>query len=284
MATQTASMPVPVPPPQGAQFAGQTMSRRQFEGTVLTHLVHPIEKHVPAHEHPLPYFSLVLHGHYEEEGRRGFNQYSGFTLAFHPQCTRHTGIVPKGGAEFFTAEVGANWLDFFRGPQSLNEAVYELSAGELTWLTVRLFREYREGAQGSTLSMESLLWEMLGSAARLQHVHRHTEPEWWSRVIGMLRESFRQEVRIADIANEVGVHPVYLSRMFRQVEGQTAGAYLQRLRVQYACRELCDREKPLSEIAASAGFADQSHMTRMFQRIAGTTPAAMRKVLVEKFA
>ena len=129
MATQTASMPVPVLPVQGAQFAGQTMSRRPFEGTVLTHLVHPLEKHVAAHEHPLPYFSLVLHGHYEEEGRRGFNQYGGFTLAFHPQSTRHTGIVPRGGAEFFTAEVGESWLDYFRGPRSLNEAVYELSAG-----------------------------------------------------------------------------------------------------------------------------------------------------------
>jgi len=279
MATQTASMPVPVLPVQGAQFAGQTMSRRPFEGTVLTHLLHPVEKQVPAHEHPLPYFSLVLHGHYQEEGRRGFNQYGGFTLAFHPQSTRHTGIVPRGGAEFFTAEVGESWLDYFRGPRSLNEAVYELSAGELTWLTVRLFREYREGAHASELSMESLLWEMLGAAARLQQVHRHTQPEWWPRMIDMLHESFRENVRMIELAGEIGVHPVYLSRMFRQVEGRTAGAYLQQLRVQHACRGLRDREKSLADIAACAGFADQSHMTRAFQRVAGTTPGAMRKAL-----
>jgi AraC family transcriptional regulator len=272
-------MPVPALPMQGAQFAGQTMSRRPFEGTVLTHLVHPVEKHVAAHEHPLPYFSLILHGHYEEEGRRGFNQYEGFTLAFHPQSTRHTGIVPRGGAEFFTAEVGEGWLDYFRGPRSLNEAVYELSSGELTWLTVRLFREYREGLRASDLSMESILWEMLGAAARLQHVHRHTRPEWWSRMIELLHESFRENVRLAELASEAGVHPVYLSRMFRQVEGRTAGAYLQQLRVQHACRELHDRERSLADIAASAGFSDQSHMTRAFQRVAGTTPGAMRRAL-----
>jgi AraC family transcriptional regulator len=279
MATQMASMPSPVLPVQGAQFAGQTMSRWPFEGTVLTHLVHPLEKHVAAHEHPLPYFSLVLQGHYEEEGRRGFNQYGGFTLAFHPQCTRHTGIVPKGGAEFFTAEVGESWLDDFRGPRALNEAVYELSAGELTWLAVRLFREYREGKYASGLTMESLVWEMLGAAARLQHVHRHTEPEWWPRVIEMLHASVCENVRMTELASEVGVHPAYLSRMFRRIEGKTAGTYVQQLRVQYACRGLRDREKSLAEIAAESGFADQSHMTRTFQRVAGTTPAGMRKAL-----
>jgi AraC family transcriptional regulator len=279
MATQIASVPVSALPVQGAQFAGQAVSRRPFEGSLLTHLVHRVERKVDAHEHPLPYFSLILRGNYEEEGRRGFNQYGGFTLAFHPQSTIHTGIVPRGGAEFFTAEVGVNWLDYFRGPRSLNEAVYELSAGEITWLTVRLFREYREGTHASELSMESLLWEMLGTAARLQHVHRHTEPEWWPRMIEMLHESFRENVRLADLAREAGVHPAYLSRMFRQVEGRTAGAYVQQLRVQQACRELRDRERPLAEIAASAGFADQSHMTRMFQRIAGATPGAMRRTL-----
>jgi AraC-like DNA-binding protein len=42
---------------------------------------------------------------------------------------------------------------------------------------------------------------------------------------------------------------------------------------------LRDREKSLADIAACAGFADQSHMTRAFQRVAGTTPGAMRKAL-----
>jgi AraC family transcriptional regulator len=278
MATQVA-VAAPVRAVVGAQFAGETLTRRSFDGCVLTHLVHRHEKHVAAHEHPLPYFSLVLRGKYEEEGKRGFNQYTGFTLAFHPDGTRHTGIVPKGGAEFFTAEIGADWLGEFNGPRALNRAVYELHAGEITWLAARLFREYCEGAHGSSLRMESLIWEMLGSAALLQHVHRHSEPGWWSRIIEKLHDSFLENVRIADLAGEAGVHPVYFSRMFRQVQGCTAGDYVQRLRVQYACRELTNRALSLSDIAGMAGFADQSHMTRTFQRVTGTTPAMMRRTL-----
>ena len=105
-----------------------------------------------------------------------------------------------------------------------------------------MFREYREGKYASGLTMESLLWEMLGTAARLQHVHRHTEPVWWTRVIEILHASFRENVRMTELASEAGVHPVYLSRMFRRIEGKTAGTYVQQLRVQHACRGLRERE------------------------------------------
>lgn len=261
------------------KFFGVVQTRRYWEDTVLTRLTHAEPRHVPAHEHPLPYFSLVLGGNYEEEGKRGFNQYQGFTLAFHPAYTRHTGVVPEGGASFFSVEIGASWLDMFRGPKSLNDAVYELHAGDLTWLAVKLLREYCAGSDASELAMESLLWEMLGAAARLQHVHRHREPEWWGRAIALLHDRFREGVRIAELADEAGVHPVYFARAFRQVTGKNAGAYLQNLRVEHACRLLANRERPLSEIAAEAGFADQSHMTRMFRRMVGTTPAEMSKTL-----
>ena len=38
-------------------------------------------------------------------------------------------------------------------------------------------------------------------------------------------------------------------------------------------RSAIERGVPLAEAAASAGFADQSHMTRQFKRAYGLTPA-----------
>jgi AraC family transcriptional regulator len=34
---------------------------------------------------------------------------------------------------------------------------------------------------------------------------------------------------------------------------------------------------PIKEIAASCGFTDQAHLTRLFARSYGTTPAAFRR-------
>jgi AraC family transcriptional regulator len=37
------------------------------------------------------------------------------------------------------------------------------------------------------------------------------------------------------------------------------------------------RDLPLSEIAISAGFANQSHFTRVFSSVVGVSPAAWRR-------
>jgi AraC-like DNA-binding protein len=37
---------------------------------------------------------------------------------------------------------------------------------------------------------------------------------------------------------------------------------------------------PLSDVALAAGFADQSHLTRIFKRVTGMTPGAFRAALV----
>jgi AraC-like DNA-binding protein len=38
-----------------------------------------------------------------------------------------------------------------------------------------------------------------------------------------------------------------------------------------------DRRLPLSEIALSSGFADQSHFTRVFSRLVGVSPGQWRR-------
>jgi AraC family transcriptional regulator len=87
---------------------------------------------------------------------------------------------------------------------------------------------------------------------------------------------------VQDIANVVGVHPFHLSRVFRTVHRQTIGEYVQRLRVSYACKQLAVPEIDLAEVALAAGFADQSHFTRVFKNVTGITPGVYRHMLATK--
>ena len=41
---------------------------------------------------------------------------------------------------------------------------------------------------------------------------------------------------------------------------------------------MLNSDQPLSEIALNAGFADQSHFTRVFSRMVKTSPAAWKRV------
>ena len=69
-----------------------------------------------------------------------------------------------------------------------------------------------------------------------------------------------------------GVHPTRLLRTFRRYHGATISNYVRQRRVEHARTEIGKGNRPLSAIALEAGFADQSHFTRVFRQSFGETP------------
>jgi AraC family transcriptional regulator len=85
-------------------------------------------------------------------------------------------------------------------------------------------------------------------------------------------------VPVAVLAREAGVHRVHLARTFRDHFGVPITEYARQLRLQAAGRLLAD-DLPLAGVAARAGFADQSHLTRVMHEAWGITPGALRRTL-----
>ena len=85
-----------------------------------------------------------------------------------------------------------------------------------------------------------------------------------------------QEVRIADVADAIGLSPGYLSRLFKRVTGQTMRAYLTSERIKTAQRLLVTDERGIAQIAALLRFCDQSYFTQVFRRETGLTPRQYR--------
>jgi len=83
-------------------------------------------------------------------------------------------------------------------------------------------------------------------------------------------------VSIRDIAADVGLSIYHLSKVFRDATGHSMIQYRQQLRLRMAFDEIM-RADSLYEIANDLGFADHSHFTRVFRRVFGTTPRALRK-------
>lgn len=80
-------------------------------------------------------------------------------------------------------------------------------------------------------------------------------------------------ITLADLAQVTGLSQFQVLRGFARMTGLTPHAYLVQRRVHLA-RGLIARGTPLSETAATCGFADQSHMTRIFTRNFGISPGA----------
>ncbi|WP_246646389.1 helix-turn-helix transcriptional regulator [Nonomuraea ceibae] len=85
---------------------------------------------------------------------------------------------------------------------------------------------------------------------------------------------------LRELAEAVGTTPFALVRAFRRAYGLPPHAYLTQLRVRRA-RELLARGTPPAEAAQAAGFCDQSHLSRHFRRIVGTTPGAYQRAVQE---
>ncbi|TWB91134.1 AraC-like DNA-binding protein [Bradyrhizobium macuxiense] len=79
------------------------------------------------------------------------------------------------------------------------------------------------------------------------------------------------------IAAEFGLSVSHFSRAFRISTGQPPHQWLLRQRVEAAKQLMGVRELPLAEIAISAGFANQSHFTRVFSAVVGVSPAVWRR-------
>ncbi|MFH9211148.1 AraC family transcriptional regulator [Streptomyces globisporus] len=87
----------------------------------------------------------------------------------------------------------------------------------------------------------------------------------------LLDERLREGVTLAEAARLVHAHPTHLVRAFSAAYAIAPHQYVTARRVDRARRLLLEGVPP-GEAAVAVGFHDQSHLTRHFKRIAGTTP------------
>jgi AraC-like DNA-binding protein len=88
-------------------------------------------------------------------------------------------------------------------------------------------------------------------------------------------------VHSRELEQVTGLTRYDLARQFRIVFGTSPYRYLLMRRLEFA-RERIHRRRPLAEVAADAGFADQAHFTRAFRSAFGLTPARYRALREER--
>jgi len=262
-------------------FFGENYRSYSRSGFVLSDTRHPQSLKTPLHYHELAHFSLLLQGGYwEEYGKRRVN-YQPLSIVFHPPQEVQRGEVAKSGARCFHVEIAPQWLDRLKEHGKVPPDAVDIHAGEIVWLATRLYREFQAGDVASPLVIEGIILEMMGLLVREPGAGERLEPRWLAAVVARLREEYSQPLTINEMAADIGVSPVRLSRSFRQFYGESLGDYLRRIRVQFACQKLADQEADLAQVGIEAGFADQSHFTRIFKRVTGLTPGDFHKAVHE---
>ena len=248
----------------------------EISGLGLAEIVYPPRHKTFEHAHERAYFSLTLQGEYTKLYRKQSVPCTPETLVFHPPGQKQSGYCEKGGRSFII-EIAPRVLGRLEHPSVTWEELTISRGGALTWLATRLYKEFRLMDELSPLAIEGLALEMIVQSARgnIRSSYR-TPPFWLEQTKEVLHTCFSENLSLVHIAESVGVHPVHMAAEFRRFYKSTMGEYIRRLRVDFACREISQTHRPLSQIALAAGFSSQSHLCTAFRRVTGMTPAEYR--------
>lgn len=100
----------------------------------------------------------------------------------------------------------------------------------------------------------------------------------WRRkkILNYIDAHLTDTLRVAELAQQVGLSTSHLSRVFKSHFGLNLGAYVRRQRMARAREMMLTTSKSLAEIALECGLADQAHFTRAFRCLMGVTPGRWR--------
>jgi AraC-like DNA-binding protein len=102
-----------------------------------------------------------------------------------------------------------------------------------------------------------------------------------TRVLAVLHTRFTETIHVADLCAAGNLSPRTLHRLFVRHLGENVSDYVGRLRIGRACMLLAETNKPISLIAAEAGFSNLSNFNRRFLHTRRLTPREFRRFVVK---
>ncbi len=235
----------------------------------------------PRHTHDQFGIGVIERGAQKSLSGRGVVEAGpGDTITVNPGEV-HDGI-PVGDA-------GRMWRMLYFDPWRVADAVCDMSEGrlanhELSHPVInddRLAHRFRGlfialtsmPAEESAFQSEEQLLLLLASMVREQGVCAVGKgiPQAIARAQSRIDEDPTTTLTLPDLAQACGLSRFQVIRGFARATGLTPHAYILQRRVQLA-RRLIARGTSLADASLDSGFADQSHMTRMFVRTYGVSP------------
>jgi AraC-like DNA-binding protein len=192
-------------------------------------------------------------------------------------------------------DLGRAWRILYFEPQVIEAAVHDMSEGGARSFEFsspvlgdeRLAGRFRalfaamtaNDAAAAPVLREELLLILFAALRPKQGGVRETVPAAIALAKAMIDDDPAHPVTLAELAETSGLGKYQLLRGFFRVTGFTPHAYLMQRRIDQA-RRMISRRMPLAEAALAAGFADQSHMNRVFVRRYGVSPGIYAEAVI----
>lgn len=244
---------------------GRTVRKVATPSFVFTETAHRAGAVLEPHAHERAAISYVAEGRRTYLfGTRCVEAVSG-AVVFVPAGEQHASRV--GGADGHGLMVEVAAFDQACAPHRALDI-------SLTRLCDSILFELRRSDALTPLALESLAAELLDRDGRDRE---RCAPAWLECVREALHDEPLDALSLDALAQAAGVGRSRLTRAFRRTFRTSIGAYVREIRVRRAWRLISCSDMPLAEVAASCGFADQSHLTRTFRTAFAASPGELRR-------
>ena len=273
----------PLPDPADRQLyteqhevSGEILRVRNVGSFTLIESLHSKGLSPHEHSHPHAYVTFVIEGALRERYVYGESIYRSGAVRYLPAGEVHSDEIDSS-LRCLHVRVDPAVIEGLGRKLRVPSKPAEIKGFAATWLANRLYAEFASNDDASRMAAEGLILEILAELARSDVKPGPTAvPAWLKQATDIVESRFLERLSLTDIASEVGVHYVHLSRQFHKYNRCTVGELIRRRRVQHASHLLAHSKTPLAEVALICGFSDQSHLSFLFKRYMGVSPSKFR--------
>jgi AraC family transcriptional regulator len=155
---------------------------------------------------------------------------------------------------------------------------------QLEAISLLLLAELKQDNLGSRLYIESvanllavqLLRQYSASKPYLSVYEGGLPQRQLVQVLDYIHDHLEQDIKLADLAELLGMSQFHFSHLFKQAVGIAPYQYLLQQRIERAKQLLKQTDQSIIEIALSCGFNSHSHLSKQFRQVTGLTPTAYR--------
>ena len=154
------------------------------------------------------------------------------------------------------------------------------SAGVTAGMDMALAMVEADWDKATALAVAQELVMFLKRPGGQSQFSRHLAAQQRDDVFGTLElwvlEHLDADLSVERLARRASMSPRHFARLFKQRLGTTPAAYVRRLRVEEARRQIESGTARVKHVARESGFTDDQHLRRTYKRLLGVTPAEYR--------
>ncbi|MBO9609794.1 MAG: helix-turn-helix domain-containing protein [Paenibacillaceae bacterium] len=176
----------------------------------------------------------------------------------HPHQVQHAFVQLLSG---FIAAAGELRVDLNRLMQ-VERNLYSILMQKKDWAEIVSWFEMMIGR----LSVQ------IGDAFREKN-NRHID-----QIVRILDQSYGEQITLAAVAERLGMHQTYVSRIFKEKTGETFTEYLTRLRIDKSKKLLLESKLTVTTISEQVGYLKPSYFMKLFKTYTGVSPGEYRRL------